>query len=177
MTEIAYTQRIWDDRAEVTEFLADQRVGVLAMVTADGPYAVPVNYAWHDDAIWFHGMGSGRKVDVLRGSPQVCFTVFDEVGTVTDPMPCHADTAYSSVICFGRAQRVTDAAAAADGLQAIVDKFLPGCFASRMNRQLVERYHSNLDGRAVGVFRLAPERITAKHNRAAPAEIFVPSAS
>lgn len=41
------------------------------------PYAVPINYLYDEDAqeIIFHGSKVGHKVDALKRSDKVCFTV------------------------------------------------------------------------------------------------------
>lgn len=176
MTEIAYTERICADREYISTFLAQQRVGVLGLATEDFPYAVPLNYLWHQGSIYFHSMGSGRKVELLRSSPKACFTVYREHGTVTASMPCHADTAYDSVMIFGQAQEVTDPAQAAQSLQLLVEKLLPGYYRSQITPTLIERYRSSMDGNAVAVFRITPTSLTAKQNHAEPKDLFAPFA-
>ena len=62
------------------ELLQCSRRGVLAVNGDDGyPYAVPVNYFYDSDAgkIYFHGARTGHKVDALKASDKVCFTVYD----------------------------------------------------------------------------------------------------
>lgn len=172
MTQIAYTKRAWRDREEIDGFLRDQRVGVLGLQTEDYPYPVPVNYVWHNQAVYFHGMGSGRKVDLLRAAPLVGFTVFAEHGTVTADMACHADTSYSSVMVFGTASAVTDPQEAAEALQALVDKLMPGYFRSPVSAAMAERHRSSMDGNPAAVFRITPDAITAKQNSASPDELF-----
>ena len=61
------------------ELLQCSRRGVLAVNGDDGyPYAVPVNYFYDSDAgkIYFHGARVGHKVDALKASDKVCFTVY-----------------------------------------------------------------------------------------------------
>ncbi len=53
-------------------------------------------------------MGSGKKEIILSEEPLVCFTVYEEYGTVIDPMPCHVDTSYMSVMLFGKVEKVVD---------------------------------------------------------------------
>jgi uncharacterized protein len=176
VTEIAYTERICSDTEYISTFLEQQRIGILGMAGEEFPYAVPVNYLWHDGSIFFHSMGSGRKIELLRSAPAVCFTVFREHGTVTAQMPCHADTAYDSVMVFGRAQQITDSAKAAKTLQLLVDKLLPGYYRSQLTPTLIERYRSSLDGNGVAVFQITPTSLTAKQNHAEPKDLFAPFA-
>ncbi len=175
MTQIAYTDRVWNDPAQIDAFLNAERVGVLALSTQPYPYAVPMNYLWADGRIYFHGLGSGRKFELLTREPAASFTVFADHGTTTDPMPCHADTSYSSVMIFGQVAQVTDLTEAAEALQGLVTKLLPGFYRSRITDRLVDNYRSGMDDNPVAVYRLTPDRLTAKHNLADPGELFTTS--
>lgn len=175
MTQIAYTDRVWNDPAQIDAFLAAQRVGVLGLSTQPYPYTVPVNYLWADGRIYFHGLGSGRKFELLAGEPAASFTVFAEHGTTTDPMPCHADTSYSSVMIFGQVTRVQDTGEAAAVLNGLVNKLLPGFYRTRITDRLVDNYRSGMDDNPVAVYRLSADRLTAKQNLADPSELFATS--
>ncbi|MCE1175472.1 MAG: pyridoxamine 5'-phosphate oxidase family protein, partial [Propionibacteriales bacterium] len=108
----------------------------------------------------------------LAGEPAVSFTVFAEHGTTTDPMPCHADTSYSSVMIFGQVSPVSDLTESAEALQGLVSKLLPGFYRSRITDRLVDNYRSGMDDNPVAVYRLTPDRLTAKQNLADPGELF-----
>lgn len=172
MEHVSYTKRDCRDQAKIDAFLKASRVGVIGISGDAYPYAVPVNYVWHKGCIYFHGMGSGKKLRLLGQNPAVSFTVYEEHGTVTDPVPCHADTAYMSVMIFGQAERVTNLEEAAEVLQEVLNKFTPFLYNQTISPKLVERYRSAMDGNAVGVIRITPEHLTAKENTADPASIF-----
>ena len=64
---------------EAKELLKTSRRGVLALNGDDGyPYAIPVNYLYVEDSnqIIFHGSKVGHKVDSLKRSDKICFTVY-----------------------------------------------------------------------------------------------------
>ncbi|MDF2984535.1 MAG: hypothetical protein K0R50_45 [Eubacterium sp.] len=172
MEQIRYKQRICTDTAVIEEFLAVTRTGVVGISGASYPYCVPVNYVWKNGVVYFHGLGSGKKVQLLRDNPDVSFTVFQEFGTVKDPVPCHADTSYRSVMLFGRVEKVEDFNESADALQAIVDKFMPGFYHGRISSALVEKYRSAHDNKAVAVYKITPVEITAKENVADKENLF-----
>lgn len=174
MEQIRYTKRIVNDTEKINAFLNRSRVGVVGMQAGEYPYAVPVNYVMMNGCAYFHGMGSGKKVDILDGSPKVCFTVFEEIGTVTDAMPCHVDTAYMSVMIMGTARRVADSSEAAAALQLLLDKFMPGFFGQKMSGTLIEKYRSGMDANAVAVFKIETEYLTAKGNSAPPEALHKP---
>ncbi|WP_455714218.1 pyridoxamine 5'-phosphate oxidase family protein [Anaerosporobacter sp.] len=172
MEEVRYKQRNCSDRQKIEAFLEKTRIGVIGMQGETYPYTVPVNYIWHNGGIYFHGMGSGKKNELLMKEPQVSFTVYEEVGTVKDPVPCHADTAYMSVMIFGYAKKVEDYTESAQVLQLIVEKYLPGFYKSKIPSTVVEHYRSSHDKRSVAVYKIEPEEITAKENVAKEDELF-----
>lgn len=164
MDQIRYTQRNCTDKEKIENFLLQERTGVLGMVNGTFPYAIPMNYVWHKDSIYFHGMGSGKKEDILSHNPPVCFTIYREHGTVTDPVPCHADTAYMSIILFGKAEKVTDSEEAAEALQKLVEKYMPGYYSNSLTSSFIEKYRSSLDENPVSVYQIKPKWMTAKEN-------------
>ncbi len=164
MNKVSYTQRDCTDKEKIEIFLLESRTGVIGMTSDEYPYAVPVNYVWHNGAVYFHGMGSGKKVKILSESPMVCFTVYKEHGTVTDPVPAHADTSYMSVMIFGRAEKVTDLEETTTILQKVLDKYMPKYYTKPLNSIFIEKYRSSLDGNAVSVYKVTPREMTAKEN-------------
>ncbi len=164
MDKIRYTRRICTDSKKIEMFLLKSRTGVLGMASDSCPYAVPVNYVWYNGSVYFHGMGSGKKENILSKSPMICFTIYEEYGTVTDEVPCHADTAYLSVMLFGKAEKVTDSEEATATLQKVLDKYMPGYYKQPLNSNMIEKYKSSMDGNAVSVYRVTPQEITAKEN-------------
>ncbi len=172
MEQIRYKQRICTDTAIIEEFLAVTRTGVIGISGAKYPYCVPVNYVWKDGAVYFHGLGSGKKVQLLKDNPEVSFTVYQEFGTVKDPVPCHADTSYRSVMLFGHVEKVEDFNESADALQAIVEKFMPGFYPGKISSTLAEKYRSAHDNKAVAVYKIIPVEKTAKENVADKDNLF-----
>lgn len=172
MNKVKYTQRDCKDQEKIEKFLKESRTGVIAMNGDDYPYAVPVNFVWYEGSIFFHGMGSGKKVDILCEEPPVSFTVYEEIGTVTDPMPCHADTSYMSVMVFGKIEKVVDFEIAATALWKLVEKYLPNYYKKPLTASFIENYKSSMDGNTTAVFKLTPEDITAKENQAEESELF-----
>lgn len=172
MDQVSYTQRNCTDETKIEMFLSKARTGVLGMISSIFPYAVPVNYLWHNGSVYFHGMGSGKKEKLLSQNPPVCFTIYEEYGTVTDPVPCHADTAYMSVMLFGKAEKVTDPEEATEALQKLIDKYMPKYYSHSLTSTFIEKYRSSLDGNAVSVYRITPQEMTAKENSVESDKLF-----
>jgi nitroimidazol reductase NimA-like FMN-containing flavoprotein (pyridoxamine 5'-phosphate oxidase superfamily) len=172
MDQVRYTQRNCTDKEKIESFLLQERTGVLGMVNGIFPYAVPMNYVWHKGSVYLHGMGSGKKEEILSRSPPVCFTIYKEHGTVTDPVPCHADTAYMSVMIFGKAEKVSDQEEAAEALWKLVNKYMPGYYNNPLTGTFVEKYRSSLDENPVSVYRITPQWMTAKENSVESENLF-----
>jgi len=172
MNQVSYTKRNCTDHKKIETFILQERTGVLGMVSGSFPYAVPVNYVWHNGSVYFHGMGSGKKEKILSQNPLVSFTIYKEQGTVTGAVPCHADTAYLSVMIFGKAEKVTDPEEATEALQKVLDKFMPKFYSRPLTSALIENYRSSMDGNAVSVYRVTPQEMTAKENYVEASELF-----
>ena len=172
MNEILYEQRECRDKQKIEKFLFNAKAGVIGMNGDDFPYAVPVNFVWCNGSLFFHGMGSGKKETLLSSEPLICFIVYEEYGIVTDPMPCHTDTAYMSVMLFGKVEKVTDFEEAAWVLQNFMEKYTPGYYKNPLTAAMIEKYRSSFDGNAVSVYRLTPKDLTAKENNASEDKFF-----
>ncbi len=99
--------------------LAAGEYGVLSMVGDDGrPYGVPMSYALHGGAIYFHCATEGRKLEHLDANPAVSFCV---VGR-TKVLPAQFSTEYESAVVFGTATRAEGAEKRA-GLVALLEKY------------------------------------------------------
>ncbi len=95
----------------------------LAMAGEDGPYMVPVCFGYEDGALFVHCGPHGKKVDMLRKDPRVCFEVDVDVQIAPKDSPCKWTFNYRSVIGFGRASFVEDRDAKVAALAAIVRQY------------------------------------------------------
>jgi uncharacterized protein len=65
------------NKREIIEFLESKFIGRLGCHLNGETYIVPVNYVYQGNAVYAHS-GEGKKIDMLRANPQVCFQV-DEI--------------------------------------------------------------------------------------------------
>ncbi len=81
---------------EMDALLRRQRIGRLACSANDRPYVVPISYAY--DGTYVYGYTAvGRKLDIMREQPLVCFEV-DEI---------KHDTFWHSVVAEGEFEELT----------------------------------------------------------------------
>lgn len=62
------------NKREIIDFLNNQFIGRIGCELDGEMYIVPINYVYEDNAIYAHS-GEGKKIDMLRGNPRVCFQV------------------------------------------------------------------------------------------------------
>lgn len=145
---------------EMERLLERMPVGRLAVTTAEGPYAVAVNYLFREGSIYFHGALSGRKMEALRADSRVCFLV-DEVGPqVMWERGCGISQIYRSVVCFGRAELVESPKEKKEILERMLRKYVPPDYpVSPMKDQNIEN---------TAVVRIVIESMSGKANDFSP---------
>ena len=134
--------------------LRSSRRGVLAVNGDDGyPYAVPINYLYDEETqvIIFHGSKVGHKVDALKRSDKVCFTVYGNETVETDE--AWAPFLESAVV-FGRCRLVADRGESDALCRKFAMKYYP-------TEKMVDDEVA-ASGKAVRMFRLQIEHISGK---------------
>jgi len=86
--------------AEITDKAAVCRI---ALVAADYPYIIPVNFVVRDNDLYFHSSTEGKKIDLLRHDNRVGFEIDSDVEIVKGDRACSWGARYRSVIGWGRA--------------------------------------------------------------------------
>ncbi len=139
---------------EAKKLLRESRRGVLAVNGDDGyPYAVPINYLYDEETqvIIFHGSKVGHKVDALKRSDKVCFTVYGNETVETDE--AWAPFLESAVV-FGRCHLVADRGESDALCRKFAMKYYP-------TEKMVDDEVAT-SGKAVRMFRLQIEHISGK---------------
>jgi len=158
MTGLRRSEKEITDRAEVEAVLQEAEVGRLGTSVGGKPYVVPVNFAYEDGKIFFHGAGEGKKLRDIAENPRVCFEV-DMAEVMPAEGPCDYSYNYRSVIATGRARMLTDIDERADALRTIVEKFAEGKGAE-ITRERMERFAT------LAVVEIEVEEMTGKQSPA-----------
>lgn len=141
------------NQTEVKELLKTSRRGILAMNGDDGyPYAIPVNYLYDEaeEKIFFHGAKAGYKVDCLKASEKVCFTVLGSEMIIDEVWAPYVQSA----VVFGRCKLIDDNQIAMKRLKDFAMKYY-----SREDMVLDEIKAS---GKATQMFEIDIEYMTGK---------------
>jgi nitroimidazol reductase NimA-like FMN-containing flavoprotein (pyridoxamine 5'-phosphate oxidase superfamily) len=158
MTGLRRAEKEITDRVEVEAFLGEAEVGRLGTSVDGRPYVVPVNFAYKDGKIYFHGAGEGKKLRDIAENPHVCFEV-DEAEVMPAEGPCDYSYRYRSVIATGRARRLTGIDERADALRTIVEKYAEGKGAE-ITRERMEGFAT------LAVVEIEVEEMTGKRSPA-----------
>ena len=96
--------------------------GVLAVSGDDDyPYAVPLSYVYHDNKIFFHCAKTGHKLDAIARNEKVSFCVIDKDQVVPEEYTSY----FRSVIVFGKARILEDAAEKRSALEILAARYSP----------------------------------------------------
>ncbi len=97
------------DKELIVEVLNSAEYGVLALYGTK-PYAVPVNFVYLDNSIYFHGSPKGKKMQILAQNKAVSFNVTVEANIIPSyfssdsGLACPASSFFKSVIIDGTAE-------------------------------------------------------------------------
>ena len=100
---------------ECVAILTASHYGRLGLSCKDQPYVIPMSYAYSDEKLYLHSRGAGKKLDIARNNPKVCFEV-----DLLDK------NRWSSVIAYGMVSISTDVEAKRRMFDAFVLKGLEG---------------------------------------------------
>jgi len=123
------TEREIKERAEIDAILARAPVVRLAMVDDGEPYVVPLNFGYDGARLVCHCAVTGRKIDVLRRNPRVCFEASVDEAVVTGSIGCTSSTNYRCVIGYGTVRFIESREEKVRALDMLMRKFAPGPFA------------------------------------------------
>ncbi|MFX1521856.1 MAG: pyridoxamine 5'-phosphate oxidase family protein [Promethearchaeota archaeon] len=85
-------------KEEILEVLKLNMIGHLALAVNNMPYVVPICYSYMNGKLYFNLSTPGKKIDVLKENPKICFVV-DE---------WEEDGSWRSVIIDGTAKLFKD---------------------------------------------------------------------
>ena len=114
------------DRVEIDAILRAARVLRLGLVDGGEPYVVPLCFGYDGRSLYFHCARAGRKLDLLRLNPLVCFEVDELERVVEGTEACRWGVAYRSVIGTGAAAILDDREEKRKGLGIVMRQYSEG---------------------------------------------------
>ena len=117
------------ERATVNEILDEGLICHVGFVAEGQPFVIPTGYGRVGDKLYIHGSRASRMLRALRDGAQVCLTVTLLDGLVLARSAFHHSMNYRSVVVFGQATLVEDAAEKMEALRAFSEHIVPGRWA------------------------------------------------
>ncbi len=108
------------DRPQIDAILERALVCRLGLSSGAQPYVVPLAFGYDKKALYFHGALVGRKMEIIRENPRVCFEVDIDHEVVRREGSCNWSIRYRSVIGFGMASIVEEVGAKGAALDVIM---------------------------------------------------------
>ena len=126
------TERELPER-QAKEILQNGSYGVLALAGDGGyPYAVPLNYVFDGEKIYFHCAAQGHKIDAAARDNKCSFCVVENGGIIENRFT----TKYRSVIAFGKIREETDGAQKEHALRLMMHSLAPHTSADERDAEM-----------------------------------------
>ena len=114
---------------EISEFeqieviLKRERVCRIALSENNIPYLVPLSYGYANKTLYFHSAPEGKKIEILRANPKLCFEIESNLEVVPNPLPCKWGMKFETVIGDGSAEFIEDLSAKLEALKIIMNQY------------------------------------------------------
>ena len=123
------TEKEVGNRVEIDAIIRRSQVCRLGVSDQGSPYVIPLCFGYDGQVLYFHCAREGRKLDIIRQNDRVCVE-FDVVeGLAAAEQGCNWGMRYQSVIGFGRAEIVDDAADKEQALMLIMAQYSKRVFS------------------------------------------------
>ena len=120
-------REITDDSA-IESIIKKSLVCRLALFDGTTPYIVPLSFGYQDNALYFHGPQKGKKIDIIKKNPKVCFEFDTDTEIIKEEDSCRWSMRYKSVIGFGKAVLLEDTEEKRKALTIIMGHYSDGTF-------------------------------------------------
>jgi nitroimidazol reductase NimA-like FMN-containing flavoprotein (pyridoxamine 5'-phosphate oxidase superfamily) len=156
-----YSKNEVKDKKAIAEFLNSEKFGTLGLVDEDKPYAVPVNFLYFNDKIYFHSARAGRRWDIIHKNANAFFVVARWNNTIPAQTACDIGTSYFSVMIEGIVSVVEDPVEKDSAFNTLIKKYVQD--AEHVSAQLMDTYRSSLKT-GMALFAIDIKSMSAKAN-------------
>jgi uncharacterized protein len=123
VTAMRKAERELRDPFDLLAIMKEALVCRIGLSDNGAPYVVPMNFGLGENCLYLHCAAEGRKLDIIRRNDRVCFEMDLLRKVKRSETACGWGARYESVIGFGRAVPVHDAAEKRRGLDAIMNHY------------------------------------------------------
>ena len=116
------------DRSAIEEIISRSKVCKLALCDGRIPYIVPMCFGFKDNTLFFHSAPKGKKIDILKKNPNVCFEFDILTQVIQSAKACKWGMKYKSVIGFGTASFIAEDNLKRQAFDIIMNQYADGSF-------------------------------------------------
>jgi nitroimidazol reductase NimA-like FMN-containing flavoprotein (pyridoxamine 5'-phosphate oxidase superfamily) len=117
------------DRNIIDSVLRKSLVCRIAMYDGEMPYVVPLSFGYDGKNIYLHSAKDGRKIDILKRNPNLCFEFETECEVLPAERACSFTMRYRSVIGYGNACFLEDSEEKIAAMRIIMRHYTDKTFA------------------------------------------------
>lgn len=130
MSEMRRTDMSVTAPTEIVEIIKGCDVCRIGFAVGNEAYIVPLNFGFAYEfgqlTLYFHCAGTGRKLELMRKNPQVCFEMDRAHRLITGSMACQYSMEYESVMGEGRLELIQQTEGKRRGLECIMEHYEKG---------------------------------------------------
>ena len=89
----------------------------------ENPYIVPLSFGYKDKTLYFHSAAKGKKIDIIRKNPRVCFEIDINSKIIKAEDACNWGMKYQSVIGYGKAVLLQNTDEKREALKIIMSQY------------------------------------------------------
>lgn len=108
------------DRKEIVEIIRKAQTCRIGLCDDGQSYVFPVNYGYKDGFLYFHSAQEGRKIEIIKKNPKVCFQMDVNQEIIQAENACDWSVRYRSVMGFGKAEFVNSLEEKKEALDTIM---------------------------------------------------------
>ncbi len=111
---------------EISQIIEKCNVCRIGLFDGEYPYIVPMNFGFSDEdglIFYFHCASEGRKLDILRSNPKVCFELDCAHQLIVGEKPCDYTMHYESIMGEGEISVVADKSERILGMNLIMQHY------------------------------------------------------
>ena len=146
------------DLEEITKIINKCEILHLGLVDNGVPYVVPLNFSFAENggqmSFFFHSALEGRKIDIMKRNPFVCFELDCFFKITEGDIPCEWSAEHESVIGYGEIQFIEGFDEKKAALDLIMKKY---------GFEGTPEYSPNVFSRTA-LYKLSVSEITGKRN-------------
>ena len=145
------SEREITDQSAIEDIIRRSLVCRLGLSDENRPYIVPLCFGYKDRTLYFHGAREGRKIDIIRKNPYVCFEFDLNSGVKKAEKACKWGMGYQSVMGTGKASLLEQSDEKKRALEIIMAQYGDGDF--NFSDQIIEK---------TGIIKIDIEEMTGK---------------